>query len=138
LPTVPDAPTNPVVFERLDGALKIRWDKGESNGHNAISSYTIKVVETRQEYTLTPESDLDGFSQRIFTVKDLENGQFYTFEIASVNIAGSSAVSSASRLVGVEPEAPTRVRTERSDDATEVIVTWRGAGRSGMLSVTES
>jgi len=141
LPTFPDAPSAPTIFERGNGFLVLNWNKGEFNGHNSISQYTITVIETTSNRVvdvvlLTADLSQDGFAQRLITIEDLDNGKEYTFEVTSSNIAGSSAKSSAKFIVGTEPAAPRSVKTTRSDDATEVVISWKNAASVGILRVT--
>lgn len=87
---------------------------------------------------LTAELDQDGFAQRLLTIEDLTNGKEYTFEVTATNIVGASAKSSSTFIVGTEPAPPKDVKTARSDDATEVVITWTNAASVGILKVSAS
>lgn len=141
LPTIPDAPVAIELFARGDSELTIRWTNGESDGHNAISEYTIRVEEegqssTRSTALLDSSVDRDAFAQHMFTAENLDNGVIYTFSVAAKNIAGKSDFFSESFVVGTAPAKPTNIETERSDNAQQVVITWTSARSVGVLDVT--
>lgn len=142
IPTVPDAVQEIALFDRASEQVTIHWINGLSNGHNAVNQYSIEIVETATDRRidtvfLTSSTDTDAFTQRMFTANNLDNGKEYTFTIQAYNIAGPSEAASFTVVVGVEPAAPTQVKTERSSDATEVVISWNTAGRTGILTVTD-
>jgi hypothetical protein len=87
---------------------------------------------------LTPEIDQDAFAQRLVTIDGLENGKQYEFKVSAKNIADDSDESSSTFIVGTEPAPPKNVKTARSGDATEVVISWTNAASVGVLKVSAS
>ena len=72
-----------------------------------------------------------------YTVRNLTNGQPYTFRVRAVNSAGASAASAASPSVtpATEPDAPTGLSATVSDRRVDLM--WTAPASDGGQSITD-
>lgn len=89
-----------------------------------ITSECADRSSSRVNHELTRATDLDMFSQKMFELTNLQNGQDYLVSVKASNAAGFSLETTETFRVGIEPEAPTNVETDRSADAENAIVKW--------------
>ena len=78
-----------------------------------------------------------GSTDTDYTVRNLTNGQTYTFRVRAVNSAGASAASAASPSVtpATEPDAPTGLGATVSDQRVDLI--WTAPASNGGQSITD-
>ena len=78
-----------------------------------------------------------GGTATSYTVRNLTNGQPYTFKVRAVNSAGQSAASTASASVtpATEPGAPTGLSATVSDQGVDL--SWTAPANNGGQSITD-
>src|SRR5579862_4597554 len=128
--TAPSAPTG-LTPTAGNAQVALTWTAGATGG-SAITDYTVQF------------SDNGGSSWQTFshtasttaaaTVTGLTNGTLYTFQVAAVNAAGTSAFSSTTTATPVTtPSAPTITTITPSDVQLSVAFT---AGATGGSAIT--
>ena len=91
----PASPRN-LTAEAGDGEVVLTWDAPEDDGGSAITDYEYRNVG-RDPWTST------GSTDTAYSVRGLDNGVTYTFEVRAVNRSGKSFPS---KRVEATPEAP--------------------------------
>ena len=91
----PASPRN-LTAEAGDGEVVLTWDAPEDDGGSAITDYEYRNVG-RDPWTST------GSTDTTYSVRGLDNGVTYTFEVRAVNRSGKSFPS---KRVEATPEAP--------------------------------
>ena len=125
--TVPGAPTGlraTVSDQRVD----LMWTAPASNGGQSITGY-----EYEQGGSGTWIST--GSTATSTTVRNLTNGQPYTFRVRAVNRVGPGAASAASPNItpATEPDAPTGLSATVSDQRVDLM--WTAPASNGGATI---
>ena len=127
--TAPDAPTN-LTAEAGDRQVTLSWTAPASDGGETITRY-----EYEQNGSGTWIST--GGTVVTYTVRNLTNGQPYTFKVRAVNDIGASDASDASPSVtpAREPNAPTGLGATADDE--QVTLNWTAPASDGGAAITD-
>lgn len=113
---VPNAPTNLQGVIGSGGSIDLSWSASTDLGGGSLLGFNLeRSTDGGSSWTTlvanTGNSDLthnDSFS--------LSSGQSYTYQVASINLAGSGAFSSTTtQISGTGPNAPTGVQVSITD-----------------------
>ncbi|HEY0277463.1 MAG TPA: DUF4082 domain-containing protein [Solirubrobacterales bacterium] len=131
--TVPGVPT--AVTATAGGAsATVKWTAPTSNGGAEITSY--KVVPYRAGVAQTATTVSGETTQTLVTA--LTPGSSYTFKVAAINSAGTSAESAASNSVipttATVPGAPTAVTAAAKSSGA--VIAWTAPTANGGSPVT--
>jgi hypothetical protein len=114
LPSVPAVMTAPtMVISATNGEAGVTWTAPASNGGNAITSYTVKLLKSGVDLVTRQITDLTNLS----TLFDGLASGSYSAKVASTNGVGTSAYSlessaiNVTRLVPVDTSTPTTPTT---------------------------
>ena len=129
LRTVPDAPTN-LTAEAGDQQVTLNWTAPANDGGEMITRY-----EYEQDGSGTWTST--GSTAPTYTVRNLTNGQPYTFKVRAVNSMGESDASAESPSVtpAREPDAPTGLGATADDE--RVTLNWTAPASNGGAPITD-
>ncbi len=129
--TVPGAPTIGTATSE-NASASVTWTAPASNGGAAITGYVVTPYIGGAAQTATTFNS----SATTETVSGLTNGTAYTFKVAAINSAGTSAQSAASNSVtpATVPSAPT-IGTATSGN-TKATVTWTAPASNGGAAIT--
>ena len=109
-----------------NGEVTLSWDVPESDGGAALIGYEYRVGGSG-EWT---GKDLNP---RV-TVKNLTNGDSYTFEVRAVNTQGAGEAATVTATPSATPSAPRALRAETGDG--EVTLAWDVPLSSGGFALT--
>ena len=116
----PTTPVGLVVTGNEDGNVTLEWDDSRDE---TVTGYELTRVAS------IGGSDVFETVEATFTDTGLNNGDIFTYSVASVGAGGTSDRSEAvSVLVGTDTDAPSRPGTPRTVESTEgVNLTWRAS-----------
>ena len=126
---VPDAPTN-LTATAGDQKVDLSWTAPASDGGTMITDY-----EYEQNGSGTWIST--GVTTTSYTVRNLTNGQSYTFKVRAVNSVGESTASAASSSVtpATAPGAPTGLSATAGNQ--QVALSWTAPASNGGVTITD-
>ena len=126
---VPDAPTN-LTATAGDQQVDLSWTAPASDGGTMITDY-----EYEQNGSGTWIST--GVTTTSYTVRNLTNGQSYTFKVRAVNSVGESTASAASSSVtpATVPGAPTGLSATAGNQ--QVDLSWTAPSSNGGATITD-
>ena len=126
---VPDAPTN-LTATAGDQQVDLSWTAPASDGGTMITDY-----EYEQNGSGTWTST--GVTTTSYTVRNLTNGQSYTFKVRAVNSVGESTASAASSSVtpATVPGAPTGLSATAGNQ--QVALSWTAPTSNGGATITD-
>jgi titin len=126
--TVPNAPTGVTATPNSTGGVVVAWTAPLFNGGSAITDYTVQSCLSTTCTTFTRSAS----TSTSVTVTGLLKGTSYTFQVAAVNVAGTSLYAKASGS-GVTPRAvpgtPTNLAGVVGD--SQVALTWTAPANNG-------
>ena len=122
----PDVPTG-LDATRGDRQVMLSWT--QPSGGAEVTGYEYEQ-DVSGRWISTGSTDTD------YTVRNLTNGQSYTFRVRAVNSAGASAASAASANVipATVPGAPASLGVTGGD--REVMLSWTAPASNGGDSIT--
>ena len=125
--TVPGAPTG-LSATAGDQEVDLSWTAPASNGGAAITDYEYEPNGSGA-WTST------GGTAPSYTVRNLTNGQPYTFKVRAVNRVGPSTASAASPSVtpATEPDAPTGLSATVGDQMVDL--SWTAPTSNGGATI---
>ena len=126
---VPDAPTI-LTATAGDQQVDLSWTAPASDGGTMITDY-----EYEQNGSGTWIST--GVTTTSYTVRNLTNGQSYTFKVRAVNSVGESTASTASSSVtpATVPGAPTGLSATAGNQ--QVALSWTAPASNGGATITD-
>ena len=124
------APDVPHSLDATPGNRQVMLGWVQPSGGSEVTDY-----EYEQDGSGTWIST--GGTATDYTVRNLTNGQPYTFRVRAVNSAGASAASAASPSVtpATEPDAPTGLGATVSDRRVDLM--WTAPASNGGQSITD-
>eukprot|EP00879_Flechtneria_rotunda_P003440 GHRR01003669.1.p1 GENE.GHRR01003669.1~~GHRR01003669.1.p1 ORF type:complete len:1144 (+),score=472.39 GHRR01003669.1:203-3634(+) len=136
-PTSPGQMQAPALAQRARNALKLKWNKPDETGGEAISQYELLISPQPASWD-GPAPDQQGFAQvyigdeRSFKLGRLGPGQRFSFKIRSSNVLGCGPWSLPSTFttqasVPAAPDPPRQVASTK-DSATLV---WHAPADNG-------
>ena len=127
--TAPDAPTG-VTAARGNAQATVSWGAPASDGGSPITGYQLQYRATSSPTWIAFPTT--GTSSTIVT--GLTNGTQYIFQVAAVNVVGTSTFTESNAVTpATAPGAPTGVAADRGD--TQATVSW-GAPSDGGSPIT--
>ena len=124
------APDVPHSLDATPGNRQVRLSWVLPSGGAEVTDYEYEQ-DGSGTWISTGSTDTD------YTVRNLTNGQSYTFRVRAANSAGASAASAASPSVtpATEPDAPTGLGATVSDQRVDLI--WTAPASDGGQSITD-
>ncbi|MSV61056.1 MAG: hypothetical protein F2901_06755, partial [Actinobacteria bacterium] len=131
--SAPNTPSNVVATANNTGGIVLTWTAPFAN-NAAITDYVVKACADKECVVLN--DGVDVFATK--TITGLTLGKEYTFTVAAVNLAGTSADSSPSNgaTPRTVPDAPTDV-VATIDDEGQVALTWVAPVNNGGNAISD-
>ena len=124
------APDVPHSLDATPGNRQVMLGWVQPSGGAEVTDYEYEL-DLSGTWISTGSTDTD------YTVRNLTNGQSYTFKVRAANSAGQSAASTASASVtpATVPGAPTGLSATVSDQRVDLI--WTAPASNGGQSITD-
>ncbi len=127
------APGLPRGFEASadDGAVLLRWEAPASDGGSSVTGYEVRFGAAGGAFGTWRRAG--GGSAREYTVRDLDNGTEYAFELRAVNAVGAGEAIPAAATPVAAPGRPVDLTAAPGNGA--VALTWEAPSSDGGSAV---
>jgi hypothetical protein len=125
--TVPDAPTGVTATADNTGGIDVSWSAPTNNGGASITDYTLQSCISNSCTTVSRSASTETSTK----VSGLLKGTAYTFQVAAVNVAGSSAYSTRSAAATPRAVAGTPTDIVGTVGNRQVVLTWTAPANNG-------
>ena len=127
------APGLPRGFEASadDGAVVLRWEAPASDGGSAVTGYEVRFGAAGGAFGAWRRAG--GGSAREHTVRNLDNGTEYAFELRAVNAVGAGEAIPAAATPVAAPGRPVDLSAAPGNGA--VALTWEAPSSDGGSAV---
>ncbi|MSV60652.1 MAG: hypothetical protein F2901_04685, partial [Actinobacteria bacterium] len=125
--TVPDAPTAVTATADNTGGIDVSWSAPSNNGGASITDYTLQSCISSTCTTVSRSLSTDTSTK----VSGLVKGTAYTFQVAAVNVAGTSLYSTKSAAATPRAVAGTPTDIVGVVGNTQVVLTWIAPASNG-------
>ena len=124
------APDAPHSLNTTPGNRQVRLSWTQPSGGTAVTRYEYEL-DLSETWTST------GSTATNYTVRNLMNGQSYTFRVRAANSDGASGASNsqATTPTATEPDAPQNLRSTRGDE--KVTLRWTAPASDGGEPITD-